>query len=210
MSINTFFRKLKTIPDCPDISDQNFSKIIDLPGKVPVQDLSSIKQPETAKSKYSIGRYNEKRPNMYKGDLFEQTGRYIHMGIDIGAPIGTPIKSFDKGEIFMYKNNNRVLDYGYTIITRHTINNQDFFALYGHLSENSIKDKYVGKSINAGDVIGYIGSEKENGGWPPHIHFQLSLIQPKECDLPGVVSDKNHDLALKVFPDPRIVLGQLY
>ena len=53
-----------------------------------------------------------------------------------------------------------------------------------------------------------MGSEEENGGWPPHVHFQLSLIEPEECDLPGVVSEENHDIALKIFPDPRMVLGK--
>ena len=43
---------------------------------------------------------------MYKGKLFEKTKRFIHMGIDIGAPIGTVIKSFYEGEIFLFKNNN--------------------------------------------------------------------------------------------------------
>ena len=55
-----------------------------------------------------------------------------------------------------------------------------------------------------------VGNNTENGGWPPHVHFQLSLIEPKTCDLPGVVSEKNHEMALKIFPDPRLVLGNLY
>ena len=67
----------------------------------------------------SIGKYNEKRYDLYKGDLFEKNSRFIHMGIDIGAPIGTIVKSFFDGEIFSFKNNNLHLDYGYTIITKH-------------------------------------------------------------------------------------------
>ena len=38
---------------------------------------------------------------MYKGKLFEKTNRFIHMGIDIGAPAGTDVKSF-YGEKFFY------------------------------------------------------------------------------------------------------------
>ena len=40
-------------------------------------------------------------------------------------------------------------------------------------------------------------------------HFQLSLVEPKNCDLPGVVSEIDHEIALMVFPDPRLVLGRL-
>ena len=41
------------------------------------------------------------------------------MGIDIGAPAGTDVKSFYGEKFFLFKNNNLELDYGYTIITRH-------------------------------------------------------------------------------------------
>ena len=147
---------------------------------------------------------------MYEGELFEKTNRFIHMGIDIGAPEGTPVKSFYSGEIFLLKYNDQKLDYGYTIITKHKIKNQNIYALYGHLSKSSLEHKHIGQKIHPGEVIAYLGSEEENGGWPPHVHFQLSLIKPEECDLPGVVSESDHKVAVKVFPDPRIVLGNLY
>ena len=73
-----------------------------------------------------------------------------------------------------------------------------------------MKDKKIGQKIYSGEVIAHLGSEEENGGWPSHVHFQLSLIEPKICDLPGVVSESDHNVAVKVFPDPRIVLGNIY
>ena len=132
------------------------------------------------------------------------------MGIDIGAPAGANVKSFYEGEIFLFKNNNLELDYGYTIITKHKFNNKIIYALYGHLSKSSISNKKIGQKIHLGEEIATVGDFTENGGWPPHVHFQLSLIKPKSCDLPGVVSEEDHDIALKVFPDPRLVLGNLY
>ena len=114
------------------------------------------------------------------------------------------------GEIFSFKNNNLDLDYGYTIITKHTFEGTNLFALYGHLSKSSLEGKKVGQKVYSGVEMATIGYNTENGGWPPHVHFQLSLIEPKTCDLPGVVSEKNHEMALKIFPDPRLVLGNLY
>ena len=102
------------------------------------------------------------------------------------------------------------LDYGYTLIIKHIINNVSLFALYGHLGKSSIENKKIGEHVLKNDKIGFVGSKTENGGWPPHLHFQLSLVEPKECDLPGVVSDLNKEIALKAFPDPRLVLGNLY
>ena len=210
MSVNSFFQNIDLIPEVPDISNISFENIIDLPDNVYVHDFESNNKFQKTSNSFSIGRYNEKRPNMYEGDLFEKTNRFIHMGIDIGAPVGTPVLSFYDGEIFLFKYNDQKLDYGYTIITKHQINGQNIYALYGHLSNSSIKNKKIGQKIHSGEVLAFLGSEDENGGWPPHVHFQLSLIKPEECDLPGVVSEEDHDIALKIFPDPRMVLGKIY
>ena len=42
------------------------------------------------------------------------------------------------------------------------------------------------------------------------MHFQLSFEEPLTHDMPGVVADKDHAQALRTFPDPRLVLGDLY
>ena len=210
MSANTFFEDIPKIPNLPKLSDYTFNSVIDLPKNTPILDLKNGNDYQKFKEPYSIGKYNEKRYDLYKGDLFEKNSRFIHMGIDIGAPIGTIVKSFFDGEIFSFKNNDLTLDYGYTIITKHMFDDVNIFALYGHLSKSSLKDKKVGQKIYSGEEIATVGNETENGGWPPHVHFQLSLIEPKTCDLPGVVSKENHEVALKVFPDPRHVLGNLY
>ena len=210
MAINFFLKNIGTIPDFPKISNLTFESIIDLPNNVYIHDFTKKDNLRNFDNEFSIGKYNEKRPNMYKGDLFEKTDRYIHMGIDIGAPSGTAVKSFYDGEIFLFKYNNLELDYGYTIITRHKLNNQNLYALYGHLSKSSIIGKKIGQKIHSGEIFAYLGTKEENGGWAPHVHFQLCLVKPKECDLPGVISEKDHDVALKVFPDPRIVLGPIY
>tara|TARA_Y100000591_G_scaffold236902_1_gene207657 strand:+ start:1430 stop:2062 length:633 start_codon:yes stop_codon:yes gene_type:complete len=210
MLANSFFKNIYHIPKLPKFSKYTFANIIDLPKNIHVHDFSAQNNFQKIKSPFSIGKYNEKRPNVYKGELFEKTNRFIHMGIDIGAPAGTNVKSFYEGEIFLFKNNHLKLDYGYTIITKHKFSNNNIFALYGHLSKASILNKKIGQKIHIGEEIATIGDFTENGGWPPHVHFQLSLIEPKNCDLPGVVSEKDHDIALKIFPDPRLVLGNLY
>ena len=84
------------------------------------------------------------------------------------------------------------------------------FALHGHLSERSLKLWSIGDSISKGAVVGRIGAKTENGGWNPHLHFQLSLVEPNGFDLPGVVSLKSRDWAQRAFPDPRLVLGNVY
>ena len=132
------------------------------------------------------------------------------MGIDIGAPVGTPIKAFSDGNVFLSGYNGADGDYGYTLITAHVLDGVRLFALHGHLSKESVEHAVAGKPIRRGEVIAWVGDRHENGGWNPHLHFQLSYEEPKIPDMPGVVSDEDREDALKKYPDPRLVLGSLY
>jgi hypothetical protein len=58
--------------------------------------------------------------------------------------------------------------------------------------------------------LAFIGAEHENGGWPPHLHLQLSVNEPVGNDLPGVVTDEERLQALKDYPDPRLIVGNVY
>jgi murein DD-endopeptidase MepM/ murein hydrolase activator NlpD len=158
---------------------------------------------------------------MYETEIFGGV-RNIHVGIDIGAPVGTSVHAFGEGKIHSFGINPEQGSYGPTIITEHDINlikssnllinnsSGKFWALHGHLSEQSLNGLEIGMKINSGDVIAKIGNENENGGWPPHLHFQLSLEEPETFDLPGVVEKSEIESALKKYPDPRIILGNLY
>jgi peptidoglycan LD-endopeptidase LytH len=153
---------------------------------------------------------------MYLADQYQRTSegkaelRNIHMGIDIFAPVGTPVYSFAPGKIFLFKYNSLPLDYGYTLVTEHDLGNQKIYALYGHLNQRSLEGKVQGQPIQSGEVIAWIGDRHENGGWLPHLHFQISLEEPKDADMPGVVSSENLAQALQKYPDPRIILGPIY
>ena len=146
---------------------------------------------------------------MYNTEIFHGE-RFLHVGIDIGAPVGTPCMAFMDGEISHFGYNPEPGDYGNVLITKHHLDGVDLWALYGHLSSESIENKTVGQKIVAGEVISWFGEEHENGGWEPHLHFQLSLVEPETHDLPGVVAPKDRREALRCYPDPRLVLGPLY
>jgi len=132
------------------------------------------------------------------------------MGLDIGGPVGTPVHTFADGKVHCYGYNPEEGDYGHVIIIEYKIKQTSVWALYGHLDAKSCGYKYKGMEVKKGEVIGWFGSEKENGNWPPHVHFQLSFVEPKTHDLPGVVSMQDHAKSEKQFPDPRLVLGPLY
>ena len=193
-----------------DFKKYKFHPVIDLPKDFEVYDFSQGYDPNRKPAKpFGIGKYNEKRKSMYTAPLFGGV-RDIHVGIDIAAPIHTPVYNFFDGEIFLFGYNSAPGDYGNTIITKHKIDNTPLFALYGHLSANSLAGKSVGQKFRAGEQIATVGDKHENGGWNPHLHFQLSYREPSNCDMPGVVSDDQHQEALTIYPDPQLVLGKLY
>lgn len=188
----------------------SFHPVIDLPKKYEVFDFTKGYDPDRkVEGEYGIGKYNEKRPGMYEGDLYSDK-RDIHMGVDIMAPIGTPVHAFYDGEIHSFANNSNALDYGYTLITKHQLAEKTLYALYGHLGAKSIDNKIEGQKIAKGDVIAWVGPKEENGGWNPHLHFQLSWLEPKVADMPGVVHNDEREQALEIYPDPQFVLGKLY
>ncbi len=66
----------------------------------------------------------------------------------------------------------------------------------------------VGQTIEQGQLVGYIGNKSENGGWNPHVHFQIiSDMDNMEGDYPGVASKKDALTMLHKCPDPQLLLG---
>ncbi len=179
---------------------------------------------------YSVGKYDENRKMLYSSELFHDQlndidgyngARTVHMGIDLGGPVGTKVHSFWDGIVHSVGYNDQLGDYGYVIVLQYNIPSfyslddfgDDFtsvWALYGHLDKSVMKKK-VGQKVKRGEAIGRLGDVNENGGWKtPHVHFQLSMIEPQTHDMPGAVALKDRKRALLNYPDPRYVLGPLY
>lgn len=194
---------------------------------------------------YAIGKYDENRVSMYtNSDLFDNVTntidgyggrRTVHLGIDLSAPVGTPVHAICDGVVHSVGYNPDHGDYGYVIVIEHswesrtTSKNRNgatatiptpttkrvVWALYGHLDASTVKrtaSNQPGLPIQKGQVIGRLGDIYENGGWTaPHVHFQLSMKPPDQLhDMPGASSVEDRPTALLQYPDPRYALGPLY
>ena len=92
----------------------------------------------------------------------------FHNGIDIGAPIGTPVFSAEGGVVVATGNQDRHCPrgaYGKFIVIRHYNN---LTTLYAHLSRILVNE---GDRVRRGDLIGHIGSTGRSTG--PHLHFTV-------------------------------------
>lgn len=89
---------------------------------------------------------------------------WIHTGIDIGVPWGTPIHAAATGTVIVAQWLN---GYGYTIIV---YDGNGVANLYAHQSRFNA---YVGEQVQQGQVIGYVGAT----GWAtgPHLHFEVRI-----------------------------------
>ena len=161
-----------------------------------------------------IGRYNEARlmytaPHFKAGDAELGERRTIHIGMDFYMAAGSKVVAPLDGTIHSFKNNLAHLDYGPTIILEHqTDAGSVFYTLYGHLSPESLTSLSVGKCITKGECIGSIGDRLINGGWPPHLHFQIVLDMFDEAgNYIGVAPPSGRDLWCGICPDPGILFG---
>ncbi len=159
-------------------------------------------------SLFAVGGYLENRLVYTTKEHFTTDKiRSIHLGIDIWAAAETPIFAPEDGQIHSFQNNDRIGDYGPTIIVKGT--HTGLHYLFGHLSGQSLMNKKVGQWIKAGDKIGSLGTFQENGHWPPHLHFQIIKdMQGKMGDYPGVCAIDDLDFYKKNCPDPMKLWNQ--
>lgn len=88
----------------------------------------------------------------------------IHEGLDLGAPIGTPVEATGDGQVVWAGWRDRYgnlveIDHGNGVHTR-----------YGHLSKVMVS---VGARINRGSVIGLVGETGRTTG--PHLHYEVRM-----------------------------------
>lgn len=189
----------------PDAGSGKYHPVILFPEVPVVLDLSQT-PPAPHDHRYTIGRYDEER-SIYTQNLFAGK-RTLHVGLDLGAPSGTPVHAFTDCTLYALGVNEADGDYGPTIVTQQQVEGEILWALFGHLSLDSLRQKQAGMPFKRGDVIGWLGDEEENGGWPPHVHLQLSREAPDGHDMPGVVAMSERHEALLRYPDPQRLLGR--
>ncbi|MGB3545934.1 MAG: peptidoglycan DD-metalloendopeptidase family protein [Saprospiraceae bacterium] len=188
----------------------------DLDGHSPATDLPAFTRRITdllkqKRADFGYGGYRENRP-FYTGDDFVEEGengprrRSIHLGLDIWGPAGTPVLAAYDGKVVERGVDPTQGGYGNVILLEHQWEEGVLYTLYGHLAAMQAGPPQAG--VNAGQVLGQLGEPEENGGWPPHLHFQVMReLLGYTTDYPGVAHADELDEWGYRCPDPGPLLG---
>lgn len=100
-------------------------------------------------------------PFGYRNDPFDG-GRRFHRGLDLAAPVGTPIHSLSDGVVTMAQERK---GYGRVVVVEHA---DGWSSLYAHCDALQV---VPGQPVAAGEVLGTVGSSGRSTG--PHLHLEL-------------------------------------
>ena len=197
--------------DTPLKPPHGYHPVVFLPtGTTVILDLRKTWTPPP--TPWSIGRYGEQR-GIYTQALFLGDGeaRSVHLGVDLGGPVGVAVHAFAPGRVVYADFLSADGDYGHALVCHHELRAQNTacYVLLGHLSKASLARSPVGRTFEAGEVLGWLGDASENGGWPPHVHVQLSWTDPGGADMPGACRPSEAWRLRALHPDPALILGAL-
>ena len=130
-----------------------------------------------------------------------------HDGIDIAAPIGTPVQATSPGKVIQASFEPRGFSgYGNIVVIESlSANGEKIYTKYAHLSAFDVK---VGDTVDQGGKIGKIGNTGRSSG--PHLHYEMrksdpvvgKVIDPKKLSLISPM-----DSALKQAPGASATAG---
>ncbi|MEY8840079.1 aminotransferase class III-fold pyridoxal phosphate-dependent enzyme, partial [Cribrihabitans sp. XS_ASV171] len=161
-----------------------------------------------------LGYWNEPRliyaeKGFRKGPWKASDRRTVHIAVDVFAPAGTPLYAPLSGRVEAVENRDNHLDYGGVVILHHeTPQGDDFYTLYGHLDPEVCDRLKPGDPVAQGAAFCKLGDKYCNGGWVPHVHFQLALTTAgMQADWPGVADPDDLELWHAICPNPAALLN---
>ncbi|MYB41292.1 MAG: M23 family metallopeptidase [Chloroflexi bacterium] len=131
---------------------------------VPNGRLAQPSQPTPGLIAAAKWRYNFSWPT--RNVITSYFGPSHPLGIDISAPVGTPIRASAAGTV-VFVGGAACCSYGLYVEVAH---GGGFTTLYAHLRNFAVKH---GDAVEAGTVLGHAGLTGRTSG--PHLHFELKV-----------------------------------
>jgi murein DD-endopeptidase MepM/ murein hydrolase activator NlpD len=141
------------------------------------------------------------------GDTFgafraDVAGKWHH-GEDLVAPAGTPVLAVADGTLFSVGWNDIG---GWRLWLRDTAGNEFYYA---HLSAYSPLAA-AGRTVKAGDVLGFVGSSGDADGGVSHLHFEIHPVDLIRFGYDGAVAPYPFLVAWRRADDVSFASGRRY
>ncbi|OYR15942.1 aminotransferase class III-fold pyridoxal phosphate-dependent enzyme [Brucella thiophenivorans] len=160
-----------------------------------------------------IGAWGEER-TVYTDKAFESLfiegqRRIHHLGVDLFMPAGTPLYAPLAATVMSVEIEHEPLGYGGLIKLEHRPEGcPPFVTLWGHMAHEALERLKPGQQLQAGDLVGHMGDIHENGGWTPHLHFEMTTdIHLTATEILGVGEAAYLDVWADLFPDVAALAG---
>ena len=160
-----------------------------------------------------IGAWGEER-TVYTDKAFESLfiegqRRIHHLGVDLFMPAGTPLYTPLAATVMSVEIEHEPLGYGGLIkLEHHPEGCPPFVTLWGHMAHEALERLKPGQALQAGDLVGHMGDIHENGGWTPHLHFEMTTdIHLTATEILGVGEAAYLDVWADLFPDVAALAG---
>jgi murein DD-endopeptidase MepM/ murein hydrolase activator NlpD len=120
-------------------------------------------------------------------------GLYMHAGVDIAAPRGTPVVATASGRISQLKRSDLQAGYGNYLEIDH---GNGLITRYAHLEDIAVR---YGARVEKGDTIASVGST--GGSIAPHLHYEVlrdgDNVDPVYYMVEGLTADEHYELTTK-------------
>jgi hypothetical protein len=119
------------------------------------------------------GGHLEERRTLWRG-LYPDASGLVHLGVDYAAPAGTRVAAaVDAEVVHSWADASDANGWGGRLVVRLARPWRGAaYLVYGHLARRGLPQ--AGERVAAGDVLGRLGTVRENGGWSPHLHVQCA------------------------------------
>ncbi len=126
-----------------------------------------------------------------------------HHGEDIFAPLAAPVLAVASGTLHSI---GFIPIGGYRIWLRDTDGNEFYYAHLSAYSPLAVE----GNSVEAGDVIGFVGATGDAEGGTPHLHFEIHPAAMIGLGYDGVVAPYPFLIAWRRADDVSFAAGRVY
>jgi murein DD-endopeptidase MepM/ murein hydrolase activator NlpD len=103
-----------------------------------------------------------------------------HKGIDLAAPVGTPVYATADGTV---ERADWFSSYGLYVAIEH---GSDLETRYAHMSRLAVA---AGERVHKGEIIGYVGTTGRSTG--PHLHYEVRVAGEAVNPIPYMAETGN-------------------